>query len=59
MRVNQASYYAQLEHGARFLAANSAEPKERERHLGWANRYHRLGAEARPERATPTTAQAA
>lgn len=38
----QALTYAQLEQGARYLAARAATPAERHEHLGWANRYYRL-----------------
>ncbi len=45
--MDQAVYYSQLEQGARYLASISADPAERNVHLGWANRYFRLGLEAR------------
>ncbi len=45
--MDQAVYYSQLEQGARYLASTSADPAERRAHLGWANRYYRLGLEAR------------
>ncbi len=41
------AHYAQLEMGARYLAATAANAEERRIHLGWANRYYRLGLEAR------------
>ncbi len=44
--MDQAAYYAQLEQGARYLASISADAAERRTHLGWANRYYRLGLEA-------------
>ncbi len=45
--MNQAVYYAQLEAGARYLASISSDLDERRTHIGWANRYYRLGVEAR------------
>lgn len=40
--VDDGIYYAQLEEGARFLAARAATDAERQQHLGMANRYVRL-----------------
>lgn len=40
--VDDGTYYAQLEEGARFLAARAATDSERQQHLGMANRYVRL-----------------
>jgi hypothetical protein len=45
--VDQSAYYSQLEQGARYLASISADAAERRTHLGWANRYYRLGIESR------------
>ncbi len=45
--MDQAVYYAQLEAGARYLASISSDLDERRTHIGWANRYYRLGVEAR------------
>ena len=36
------TYYQRLETGARWLARRAATAVERDRHLGMANRYHRL-----------------
>jgi hypothetical protein len=49
--LNQAGYYAQLEQGARHLAALSEDGDERRIHLGWANRYCRLRMDAAQGRA--------
>jgi hypothetical protein len=57
--LEQADHYAMLEQGARHLAAISADPEERRLHLGWANRYYKLGVEARLEPTGPVTARAA
>jgi hypothetical protein len=43
--MSQAIFYGQLEAGARYLAARAGSMDERLEHLGWANRYRRLGAE--------------
>ena len=56
--VSHSSRYAQLEQGARYLASMSTDPAERRTHLGWANRYYRLGVEARLD-AAATDRQAA
>ncbi len=53
------AHYAQLEMGARYLAAAAADAEERRTHLGWANRYYRLGLEARLEEMELPAAQAA
>ncbi len=45
--MDQAVYYSQLEQGARYLASITADSAERRTHLGFANRYYRLGVEAR------------
>ena len=50
MPQNDLLYYAQLEAGARFLAAGAATSAERDLHLGMANRYARLRADAPPAR---------
>lgn len=44
--MNDATYYAQLEEGARYLAARASSECERRQHLGWANRYYRLRIDA-------------
>jgi len=44
---NDVAYYAQLEAGARFLAAEADSRDEREEHLAMVLRYRRLGMEAR------------
>jgi hypothetical protein len=44
--LDQAGHYAQLEQGARHLAAISEDAEERRMHLGWANRYYRLRMDA-------------
>jgi hypothetical protein len=44
--MDDATHYKQLEIGARFLASRAASEAERIEHLGWANRYYRLGADA-------------
>ena len=49
--MNQAIRYAKLEQGARYLASISVDPDERRTHLGWANRYYRLGVEERLQQA--------
>jgi hypothetical protein len=41
-------YYSQLETGARYLAAGAPSGAERNVHLGMANRYARLRADADP-----------
>jgi hypothetical protein len=41
-------YYCQLEAGARYLAAGAPAGAERNLHLGMANRYARLRADAEP-----------
>ena len=46
--LDDATYYAQLEQGARYLAALAASQRERDVHLGWANRYYRLRVDAEP-----------
>jgi len=52
--LNSATYYEQLEEGARYLASLALTDEERKQHLGWANRYCRLALEARSARpATP------
>lgn len=43
--MDNATYYAQLEQGARYLASLTANDDERREHLGWANRYRRLSSE--------------
>jgi hypothetical protein len=43
-------YYSQLETGARFLADGARTVAERDEHLGMANLYARLLADAKPER---------
>lgn len=43
--MDNATYYAQLEQGARYLASVAANDDERREHLGWANRYQRLGSD--------------
>jgi hypothetical protein len=48
--MDQAVYYAQLEQGARYLASLAPTRDERQQHLAWANRYYRLGLEARESR---------
>jgi len=48
--LDQSVYYAQLEKGARHLASLASTPAERQEHLGWANRYYRLGVDARETR---------
>jgi hypothetical protein len=40
--------YAQLEQGARFLAARARTDAEREAHLAMANHYVRLGEKPAP-----------
>ncbi len=55
--MNNATYYEQLEQGARYLASMATNPAERREHLGWANRYYRLADDARSSRFM--TAQAA
>jgi hypothetical protein len=52
-------YYAQLEAGARYLASRAATPAERIEHLGWANRYYRLKADALETARLTTIKQAA
>jgi hypothetical protein len=42
-------YYSQLEAGARYLAARVPAGAERNLHLGMANRYARLSADARAD----------
>ena len=44
---DQATYYAQLEAGARFLAAEADSRDEREEHLAMVLRYRRLAMQAR------------
>ncbi|HZH05146.1 MAG TPA: hypothetical protein VEY69_00570 [Lautropia sp.] len=44
--METAGHYAQLEQGARHLAAISEDAEERRMHLGWANRYYRLRLDA-------------
>lgn len=46
--VTQATYYEQLEQGARYLASRAVDDVERQQHLGWANRYYRLRLDASP-----------
>lgn len=41
-------YYSQLEAGALYLAAGASSGSERKVHLGMANRYARLRADAEP-----------
>lgn len=55
--MNDATYYEQLEQGARYLASLATSASERREHLGWANRYYRLADDARTSRLM--TAQAA
>ena len=55
--MDYATYYEQLEKGARYLASLASGPERRE-HLGWANRYHRLAMDARPS-CTPLTVRLA
>ena len=45
--MDYATYYEQLEKGARYLAS-LASGAERREHLGWANRYQRLALDSRP-----------
>lgn len=45
--MDDSVHYAKLEAGARWLAARAATASERHEHLGWANRYYRLGLHAR------------
>ena len=56
--LDQAVTYAQLEQGARYLAARAVTAAERQEHLGWANRYYRLRAEFESE-AMPSPLRAA
>jgi hypothetical protein len=44
------TYYSQLETGARFLADGARSAAERDEHLGMANLYARLRADAQPKR---------
>jgi hypothetical protein len=44
--IDDHTYYAQLETGARFLASGAATCTERDLHLGMANKYARLHADA-------------
>lgn len=44
--LDQASYYAQLEQGARHLASLAADEGERSEHLRWTKRYYRLRNDA-------------
>jgi hypothetical protein len=44
--LDQATEYAQLEAGARYLASLATSDGERQLHLGWANRYYRLRIDA-------------
>lgn len=57
--MNNATYYAQLEEGARYLASRAASDAERRLHLGWANRYRRLVADAQGPRRKPLSPAAA
>jgi len=45
--ADDVTYYAQLETGARFLAAGAATDAEKHLHLRMADRYAGLKAEAR------------
>ncbi|HEX8527687.1 hypothetical protein [Allosphingosinicella sp.] len=40
-------YYSQLETGARYLASSAGSHAERTVHLGMADKYARLGADAK------------
>lgn len=40
--MDHATYYAQLEEGARYLAARASDEEARIEHLGFANHYYRL-----------------
>jgi hypothetical protein len=44
--LETATYYAQLEQGARYLAYLATSENEKRVHLGWANRYYRLRVDA-------------
>ena len=44
--MDYATYYQQLETGARYLASRAVSESERREHLGWANRYYRLAVNA-------------
>jgi hypothetical protein len=46
--LDTSKYYAQLEQGARYLAAQASSDSERLLHLGWANRYYKLRVAAEP-----------
>jgi hypothetical protein len=48
--MNNATYYQQLEQGARYLASRAKNAAERLEHLGWANRYYTLAEDARTRR---------
>lgn len=50
--MNTATYYAQLEEGARYLASLAANESEKRLHLSWANRYHQLRVDATSEAST-------
>jgi len=50
--MDNATYYAQLEQGARYLASLASSSDERREHLGWANRYGRLVSDARVPRSS-------
>ena len=47
--MDSQTYYAELEQGARYLAARAASDAERTVHLGWANRYYQLRVDAEAE----------
>ena len=54
--LDTATYYAQLEEGARYLASLATSDSERQVHLGWANRYYRLRIDAQPRAALASLA---
>ena len=47
--LDRATYYAQLEQGARYLASLATSDTERHVHLSWANRYYRQRVDAEPQ----------
>ena len=57
--MDQSVYYSQLEAGARYLASRAETAAERYEHIGWANRYYRLAAEARTSLSTLAVKEAA
>ena len=54
--MDTATYYAQLEQGARYLASLATSEQERNVHLRWANRYYRLRIDAERPVLTPIAA---